>query len=207
MSEKLTRDQVVDIIQKGKGLMPGFAFFSDVEREALMGYLYGSTEYDISNVDLAQIVKTNEEKVLPYQHDGYHRFLDANGYPGIKPPWGTLSAIDLNAGEIVWQVPLGEYPELTEKGIPLTGTENYGGPVLTAGGLIFIGSTHDEMFRAFDAQTGEVLWKTKLPAAGYATPCTYEIDGKQYVVIAAGGGRAGTKTRDVYVAFALPDGS
>ena len=104
----------------------------------------------------------------------------------------------------MWTVPLGELPELTERGIPKTGTENYGGPVATAGGLIFIGASKDEHFRAFDSATGEELWKTKLPAGGYATPATYEVDGKQYVVIAAGGGKMGTKPGDAYVAFALP---
>ena len=123
----------------------------------------------------------------------------------MKPPWGTLNAIDLDAGEIRWSVPLGELPELTRRGLPPTGTENYGGPIVTAGGLVFIGATKDERFRAFDKRTGKVLWETPLPAGGYATPATYEAGGKQYVVIAAGGGKMGTKSGDAYVAFALPD--
>ena len=141
----------------------------------------------------------------PYTHLGYNRFLDPDGYPAVKPPWGTLNAIDLDAGEIRWTVPLGELPELTKRGIPPTGTENYGGPIVTAGGLVFIGATKDEQFRAFDKHTGQVLWETSLPAGGYATPATYEADGRQYVVIAAGGGKMGTKSGDAYVAFALPD--
>jgi quinoprotein glucose dehydrogenase len=123
----------------------------------------------------------------------------------VKPPWGTLNAIDLDAGEIRWSVPLGEFEELTKRGIPRTGTENYGGPIVTAGGLVFIGATKDERFRAFDKKTGRLLWETKLPAGGYATPATYEVNGKQYVVIAAGGGKMGTKSGDAYVAFALPE--
>jgi quinoprotein glucose dehydrogenase len=122
----------------------------------------------------------------------------------VKPPWGTLSAIDLNTGEFVWQTTLGEFPELTAKGVPPTGTENYGGPVVTAGGLIFIGASKDEMFRAYDQKTGKVLWQTKLPAGGYATPATYMVNGRQFVVIACGGGKMGTKGGDAYVAFALP---
>ena len=140
-----------------------------------------------------------------YGHTGYNRFLDQDGYPAIKPPWGTLNAINLNTGEIEWTVPFGELPELTERGIPQTGTENYGGPVVTAGGLVFIGATKDEKFRAIDTENGETLWETQLPAGGYATPATYEVDGRQFVVIAAGGGKMGTKSGDAYVAFALPD--
>jgi quinoprotein glucose dehydrogenase len=122
----------------------------------------------------------------------------------MKPPWGTLNAIDMNEGEILWQVPLGEFKELTEKGIPKTGTENYGGPVVTAGGLIFIAASQDEYIRAFDKESGKEIWKYKLPAGGYATPATYEINSKQYLVIACGGGKMGTPSGDSYLAFTLP---
>ncbi len=141
----------------------------------------------------------------PYAITGYNRFLDQEGYAAIKPPWGQLAAVDLNRGEIVWQVPLGEHPELTARGIPQTGTQNIGGSVVTAGGLVFIGATQDEKFRAFDKETGRVVWQAQLPAGGYASPCTYEWEGKQYVVIAAGGGgKPRTRSGDAYVAFALP---
>jgi quinoprotein glucose dehydrogenase len=141
---------------------------------------------------------------IPYTTTGYNRWLDTNGYPAVKPPWGTLNAIDLNTGEYKWTVPLGEWPELAAKGVPKTGTENYGGPVVTAGGLVFIAASRDEHIRAFDRKTGRELWKAKLPAAGYATPATYSVNGRQYVVIACGGGKIGTKSGDAYVAFALP---
>jgi quinoprotein glucose dehydrogenase len=124
--------------------------------------------------------------------------------PAIKPPWGTLTAIDLNTGEHRWRIPLGEHPALNAKGAPGTGTEQYGGPIVTAGGLVFIAATQDAKFRAFDKTTGKLLWETTLPAAGYATPSTFSVRGTQYVVIAAGGGKLGTKSDDVYVAFALP---
>jgi quinoprotein glucose dehydrogenase len=136
---------------------------------------------------------------------GYQRFVDREGYSAIKPPWGQLTAIDLNRGEIAWQVVLGEHKELTARGIPQTGTQNMGGSVVTAGGLVFIGATQDEKFRAFDKRTGKLLWETELPAGGYASPCTYEVNGKQYVVIAAGGGgKPRTKAGDAFVAVALP---
>ena len=142
----------------------------------------------------------------PYFEKGEARIWDHEGYPGVKPPWGTLSAIDLNRGEIVWQVPLGDHPELKQAGVPPTGIRNLGGSIVTAGGLVFIGSTADEKFRAFDSSTGELLWEHPLPFAGYAAPATYSVNGRQYVVIAAGGGgKLGTKPGDAYVAFALPE--
>ena len=142
---------------------------------------------------------------LPLRTHGYNHFVDQEGYAAIKPPWGQLTAFNLNKGKIVWQVVLGEFKELTARGIPPTGTQNIGGSIVTAGGIVFIGSTQDEMFRAFDKTSGKVLWKGQLPAGGYATPSTYEAGGKQYVVIAAGGsGKMRTRSGDAYVAFALP---
>ncbi|MEZ4699172.1 MAG: pyrroloquinoline quinone-dependent dehydrogenase [Rhodothermales bacterium] len=138
--------------------------------------------------------------------DGHIEVYDPEGFPISKRPWGTMNGIDLNAGEIVWQVPLGTYPELEARGLPPTGTFNIGGPIATAGGLVFIGATRDERIRAFHQRTGEVLWEYQLPAGGYATPATYAVDGRQYVVIAAGGGgKAGTKQGNAYLAFALPE--
>ena len=165
---------------------------------------------------------------LPYAFTGYHKWLDPDGYPAVAPPWGTLNAINLNTGEYVWKIPLGEYPALAAQGIKDTGTENYGGPIVTAGGLVFIGATNfDKKFRAFDKDTGKLLWETTMVNAGNTTPITYEIDGRQYVVIAAfggydrrpgaatGGGRGrgtpppvnvgdGTSTGGAFIAFALP---
>jgi quinoprotein glucose dehydrogenase len=133
-------------------------------------------------------------------------FVDQNGYPAIAPPWGTLSAVDMVRGEILWKVPLGEYPELVAKGIRNTGSKNFGGPVLTAGDVIFIAATTDEKIRAFNKYTGRIVWEYQLPAGGYATPSVYMIDGKQFVVIAAGGGgKLGTKHGDSIIAFALPE--
>jgi quinoprotein glucose dehydrogenase len=143
---------------------------------------------------------------MKYRFTGYKKFLDPDGYPAVAPPWGTLNAIDLNSGEFVWKIPLGVYPELAAQGLTNTGTENYGGPIVTGGGLLFIGATNfDRKFRAFDKSTGELLWETSLPFSGNATPATYEAHGRQFVVIAAGGGKDPKfASGGVYVALALP---
>jgi quinoprotein glucose dehydrogenase len=137
---------------------------------------------------------------------GYRKFLDPDGYPAFTPPWGTLSAIDLKTGQYLWKIPLGEYPALAQQGMKNTGSENYGGPIVTAGGVLLIGATvYDRRFRAFDSRTGKLLWETELPFAGMATPSTYMIDGRQYVVIASSGGRdPKSPVGGAYIAFALP---
>ncbi|MBX2843346.1 MAG: PQQ-binding-like beta-propeller repeat protein [Flammeovirgaceae bacterium] len=195
------KEEILALVNSGKGFMPSFEHLKEDEKEALLAFLLNLKDEVTAAHALG--MESNKTK-LPYSHTGYNRFFDHLGYPAVKPPWGTLNAIDLNKGEILWKVPLGEFEELTAKGIPQTGTENYGGPVATDGGLIFIGASKDEYFRAFDKETGKELWKYKLPAGGYATPAVYEVDGKQYVVIACGGGKMGTKSGDSYVAFALP---
>jgi quinoprotein glucose dehydrogenase len=155
--------------------------------------------------NIVRLVYEGADAQEAFRPTGYYRLTDKDGYPAIKPPWGQLNAIDLNKGEIRWQVPLGEFPELKAKGIARTGTENFGGTIVTAGGLVFIGGAKDECFHAFDKTTGKLLWEHKLDAGGYATPCTYAVKGRQYVVIAAGGGgKLGTKSGDAYIAFALP---
>jgi quinoprotein glucose dehydrogenase len=206
VEQKLKKEDVLKLLETGKGVMPSVAFLTLDQREAVANYVLGVTEPvrsgGGSEADIGALGPLGLE---PYSHTGYNRWLDTNGYPAVKPPWGTLNAIDLNTGDYLWRTTLGEFPELTAKGIPPTGTENYGGPVVTASGLIFIAASKDEMFRAFDKRTGKVLWQTKLPAGGYATPATYAVNGRQYVVIACGGGKMGTKSGDAYVAFALPE--
>jgi quinoprotein glucose dehydrogenase len=197
VAAKMTRPEVAQLVERGKGVMPAFAFLPKHEIEAVASHVLGEKEEDQGAGEAAKAGR-------PYTHLGYNRFLDPDGYPAVRPPWGTLNAIDLDTGETRWSVPLGELPELTARGMPPTGTENYGGPIVTDGGLVFIAATKDEMFRAFDARTGRALWQARLPAGGYATPATYDAGGRQYVVVAAGGGKMGTKSGDAYVAFALP---
>jgi quinoprotein glucose dehydrogenase len=199
VSEKYTVNEMLELIDEGKGFMPSFKHLPLREKDALIAYMSG--EKVPQQAEIADMNK--KPSPVPYSHSGYNRFFDQEGYPAIKPPWGTISAIDLNRGVILWQVPLGEFPDLTSRGIPPTGTENYGGPVVTAGGILFIAASKDEYFRAFDTETGRELWKYKLPAGGYATPSVYEADGRQYVVVACGGGKMGTPSGDSYVAFSL----
>jgi quinoprotein glucose dehydrogenase len=189
---------------QGSILLPGFhggANWSGASFDPETGLLFVNSN-NVANV--TKLIPT-PDKPFPFRFAGYTKFLDQEGYPATKPPWGQLSAIDLNRGEIVWTKTLGEFPELTARGIPPTGTESFGGTIVTKGGVVFIAGTMDEKFRAFDKTTGELLWQTKLPAAGYATPCTYRANGRQYVCIAAGGaGKLKTPVGDSFVTFALP---
>lgn len=199
VGKRLDRGAITTVIQKGRGRMPSFPNLSQDEVNALIDYLTKGENKELSPAQPAP-------PLMPYRFSGYTRFLDPEGYPAVAPPWGTLSAINLNTGEYRWKIPFGEYPELAAKGMKNTGTENYGGPIVTAGGLLFIGATnYDRKFRAFDKDTGELLWEATLPFAGNATPVTYEVSGRQYVAIAAGGGKdLRSKSGGVYVAFALP---
>jgi quinoprotein glucose dehydrogenase len=212
IGQMLTKDQVSQIVQQGGGRMPSFASLPAGTRQSIIDFLFGDEQpaaaYQNGRGRSGRGAAANSGQgqvdSAPYVFAGYRRWFDAEGYPAIKPPWGSLNAVDLNTGEIKWKVPLGEYPELAAKGIPTTGTENYGGPIVTAGGLIFIGATADETFRAFDKDTGKILWQTKLPFGGNATPSTYMIAGKQYVVIPAGGAKSGRPSGGTLVGFALP---
>jgi glucose dehydrogenase len=201
IGSRMQRSQIVELIHQGKGRMPGFPKLQDSELRALVAFLGVSEDGHPSHPNPAM-----EDAELPYRFTGYRKFLDQDGYPAISLPWGTLSAIDLNTGRYLWQIPFGEYPELAARGMKNTGTENYGGPIVTAGGLLFIGATiFDRKMHAFDSRTGKLLWEAALPFAGHATPATYMVDGRQYVVIAAGGGRDPKwPSGGAYVAFALP---
>lgn len=202
---RLEKDVVENVVSNGRNMMPAFGSqLSDDEHDALIAYLYGEEDSAESSEGHGDEV-TGPIPNVSFQISGYNRFLDSNGYHAISPPWGTLNAIDMNTGEYLWKVTLGDHEEIRGENDPPTGSENYGGPVITKSGLLFIAGTKDGMFRVFDKTNGELLWETKLPAAAFATPSTYEVDGKQYVVVACGGTKLGTPGGDSYIAFALPD--
>jgi quinoprotein glucose dehydrogenase len=182
--------------------MPGFPQIPDPDKKAIAEFLLAGEGREVSAPAAA------EREGPRYVFTGYRKFLDPDGYPAVAPPWGTLNAIDLNTGDYLWKIPLGQYPELAARGMADTGSENYGGPIVTAGGLLFIGATiYDRKFRAFDSRTGRLLWQTVLPYSGVATPITYAVAGRQYVVIATSGGRDPKGPQgSAYVAFALPGG-
>ncbi|MEI9946300.1 MAG: PQQ-binding-like beta-propeller repeat protein [Chitinophagaceae bacterium] len=202
IGDRMPKDQIHLLLDNGRGRMPAFQHISKEDRESIVNYLLKT---EPASAAIVTSESSNARYVPPFLSNGTQQFRDKEGYPAIKAPWGVLNAVDMNTGEYLWQVPLGEYPALTEKGIPVTGTENHGGPVVTAGGLLFIAATYDQNLRAFDTKTGKVVWQYKMPYGAVATPITYMKDGKQYIAIAAGGGKYGMTRGDTYLAFALPD--
>jgi glucose dehydrogenase len=196
---RMSKAQIVDLVQNGTDQMPAMPDVKGTDLEGLLRFM-GVIDNPNTQASVA------EEYPDKFTFTGYRKFLDPDGYPAIAPPWGTLNAIDLKTGKYVWKIPLGEYPELARQGIKGTGTETYGGPIVTAGGLVFIGATvYDRKFRAFDSRSGKLLWEAELPFAGVATPSTYMIDGRQYVVIATSGARDPKgPAGGAYIAFSLP---
>ena len=200
LGERLSKQEARTIISNGKGMMPGFTLLKETEINRIISFLFGQKETDKKEVEAVRIdQKTNP----PYRHAGYNKFLDSNGLPAIAPPWGTLSAVDLNNGEYLWQIPLG-VTEINGRKMP-TGTENYGGPLITKNGLLFIAATKDGYFRAYDRSNGELRWEMKLPAASFATPSTYTVNGKQYIVLACGGEKLNTPKGNQVIALSLPE--
>ena len=208
IGSRLTDQQIASIIAHGRGRMSAHPNIAGARLAQLIAYLKSPATPTSEHAARSSVPGADMHggPGVQYSFTGYRKFLDPDGYPAIAPPWGTLSAINLNTGKYLWQIPLGNYPSLAAKGMANTGSENYGGPIVTAGGLVFIGATvYDRTFRAFNSTTGQLLWQTRLPFAGIATPATYSIDGKQYVVIASSGGRDPKgPVGGSYIAFALP---
>jgi quinoprotein glucose dehydrogenase len=204
LENKYTADTFIRFVAAGRRMMPSFQHLSEEQRTAIAAFVLNIKSLKDKSFIATDSAAAKDPTEIPYRITGYNKFVSKEGYPAIKPPWGTLNAVDLNSGEIVWRIPLGEHPAFKNVK-PMTGTENYGGPVVTASGLLFIAATQDGKFRAFSKRTGALLWETTLPAPGYATPSVYAIGGKQYIVIACGGGKLKTKSGDSYIAFALPD--
>ena len=203
VKERLTEDQVLALLESGRGQMPSFAMFSAVEKRAVTSFLFNKgTDERIAAADL----KPSWAGGIPYVATGHEEFRDPEGFPVNRRPWGTVTAIDLDRGVFRWQVPLGTYPALEKRGLPPTGTFNMGGAIVTAGGLVFTGASMDERLHAYDKSTGRLLWEYQLDAGGYALPATYECGGRQYVLIAAGGGgKPETRPGNAYYCFALPE--
>ncbi|MGG9963630.1 PQQ-binding-like beta-propeller repeat protein [Ferruginibacter sp. SUN106] len=202
-SKKYTEEQFTQLISTGRRMMPAFNQLATSEKKALAVFIL-DIKSEQNKKFIAPLIPDDGWNKMPYSGTGYNKFLTKEGYPAVLPPWGTLNAINLNTGQLVWKDTLGDYPELKAKGLH-TGTENYGGPAVTAGGLVFIAATSDAKMRAFNKRTGTLLWEFPLPACGFATPAVYEVNGKQFLVIACGGGKLGKPSADVYVAFGLPD--
>ena len=200
LSGRMTPEQFAERVRKGGGRMPAFPHMEEVSLQAIGKYLADGSDVPAGAPDTSPANQA-------YRFTGYRRWYDAEGYPAVGMPWGTLNAIELATGKYVWSIPFGEFPELAARGIRDTGSENYGGPLVTSGGLLFIGATiHDRKFRAFDKATGKLLWETALPLSADATPITYQVDGRQYVTILASGGKErGGSGGGVYVSYALPN--
>ncbi len=201
IGSRLTNAEVTGTVLHGAGRMPGFAHLGAGAVDAIVRFVRTGEDVPLGGAEHAE---TTGFVPLKYGIDGYNRFLDPDGFPAVAPPWGTLNAVNLSTGDYAWKIPLGQVPALAAKGMDKTGSENYGGSVVTAGGLLFIGaSVYDSKFRAFDKTSGALLWETDLPASGNATPAVYELGGREFVVIGAGGGKWGAKSGGSYVAFAL----
>ncbi|MBI1225059.1 MAG: PQQ-binding-like beta-propeller repeat protein [Bacteroidetes bacterium] len=201
VGKKYSPDSFDTLIQSGRRMMPAFKQLSEPERKAIAAFVLDLPKE--KNKTYNGPKPAPDPTAVPYSIAGYDKFLTEDKLPALSPPWGTLNALDLSTGEWIWKKTLGNDPAFPNATEP-TGTENYGGSAVTAGGLLFIAATKDGMFRAFNKRTGDLLWETKLPNPGFAAPAVYEVKGKQYIVIACGGGKLGTKSGDEYVAFALP---
>jgi quinoprotein glucose dehydrogenase len=201
LADRLSPLAAYQVVSHGRGRMPAFDHMPWYARAGVLWYVYTSDE----ETERDESKQRSAEADTTYLNAGFQKLTDPEGLPASKPPWGSLTAIDLASANILWRVPLGDYPQILAQGLSGYGAENYGGPIVTAGDLLFIAATPDQMIRAYNKHTGEILWQARLPAAGFATPITYAVAGRQFLVIAAGGGKLGQASGSYYVAYALPD--
>lgn len=209
-SQRMTAEQMAEVVKSGRGRMPGFPQIQEEDLRGLLQFVRIGKELaparSLDKEEPGSETQLSNPSSAAYRFTGYRKFLDPEGYPATATPWGTLSAVDLNTGTYLWHIPFGEYPELVAEGLKDTGSENYGGPIVTAGGIVVIGATNfDRKIRAYDSRTGKLLWESVMDYAGNATPATYMANGKQYIVIAISNAKAKNEPQGAkYVAFTLP---
>ena len=218
LKKRMSETEVLSKIREGSGKMPSFARILKGHEDGIIAYLFGKTDKrllqnerdlsEIRNNRLSNIeVKKEKEKMdtstIYLNVTAYAQLKDSEGRPAIKPPWGTLNAINLNTGEYEWTIPVGNHPELQRRGTPITGSTGSPGPVVTHGGLVFLGGSRDCRFEAFNKATGKLLWQTTLPGFASSTPCTYKSNGKQYIAVSVAGNKE--SPAGSVMAFALPN--
>ena len=201
LSDRLSPLAAYDIVSHGRGRMPAFAHIPWYAKAAILWHVYTGE----ATTNLGRSAGGTTSAATGFLNAGFQRLIDPEGLPASKPPWGSLTAIDLKRAKILWRIPFGDYPQMLAQGQTGYGSENYGGPVVTAGDLLFIAATPDQMIKAYNKHTGALLWQDRLPAAGFATPITYAVNGRQYLVVAAGGGKLGQASGSSYIAYALPE--
>ncbi|GAB3900367.1 hypothetical protein GCM10028803_23130 [Larkinella knui] len=201
LRNRTTREAVLAKIKQGGGKMPAFASVVKGKEQGILAFLF-DREKNSTKVTKLETGQTQAGADKYLNLTAYGHFRDPNGHPALKPPWGTLNAINLTTGDYAWQIPLGNQPELQEKGAAETGLEGSAGPIVTAGGLVFISGTRDQKMRAFDKSTGQLIWETRLPGVANATACTYWSGNRQFIAVSVGGSKE--NPAGSIVAFALP---
>ena len=214
----MSEGEALNKIKGGSGKMPSFASILKGHEDGIIAYLFEKTDKHLlqterdmseirnnrlSNIEVKKEEKTVDTATTYLNVTAYAQLKDPEGRPAIKPPWGTLNAINLNTGEYEWTIPVGNNAELQKKGEPITGSTGSPGPIVTRGGLVFLGGSRDRKFQAFDKATGKLLWETTLPGVASSTPCSYKSNGKQYIAVSVAGNKE--SPAGYIMAFALPD--